>query len=62
MEANAAATSFKWIYLDSKDDLKEALRIYARRGYRTCDRFNDNPQATIFLRKCLEHPTGASLN
>ncbi|MBC7926761.1 MAG: GNAT family N-acetyltransferase [Bryobacteraceae bacterium] len=48
-----AATSWEWLYLDSKDDLQAALRIYSRRGYKSCERYNNNPQATIFLRKNL---------
>ena len=48
-----AAVSAEWVYLDSIDDLREALRIYRRRGYETCERYNDNPQATVFLRKNL---------
>ena len=61
MEDYAAAISSEWVYLDSKDDLREALRIYMSRGYRTCERYNDNPQATVFLRKDLRHPTGEAL-
>ncbi len=53
MEAKAAAGGARWVYLDSKDDLKGALHIYSRRGYQTCERYNDNPQATIFMRKAL---------
>jgi DNA-binding MarR family transcriptional regulator/GNAT superfamily N-acetyltransferase len=40
-----------WIYLDSFDALKAAVALYKKRGYVPCDRYNDNPQATIFLRK-----------
>jgi DNA-binding MarR family transcriptional regulator/GNAT superfamily N-acetyltransferase len=41
----------RWIYLDSYDDLKVAIALYRRRGYVSCERYNDNPQATVFLRK-----------
>ncbi len=41
------------IYLDSKDDLRAAIALYRRRGYQSCERYNDDPQATIFLRKSL---------
>ncbi|MFE8646969.1 GNAT family N-acetyltransferase [Sphingomonas sp. NCPPB 2930] len=51
MEAHAHQAGATWIYLDSKDDLKSALRIYAQRGYAACARYNDNPQATVFMRK-----------
>ena len=53
LEAYAAGAGLAWVYLDSKDDLREALRIYVRRGYEACGRYNDNPQATVFLRKRL---------
>jgi|ERR1700722_4125518 len=53
MEAYARSLSFGWIYLDSKDDLQVAITLYRRRGYKPCKRYNDNPQATIFLRKSL---------
>jgi len=53
MEEYATAIGARWIYLDSKDDLRDALRLYRRRGYQDCARYNDNPQATVFLRKRL---------
>ncbi len=46
----AAEAGYRWIYLDSKDDLEAAQRFYKRRGYQTCERYNDNPQATVFMR------------
>jgi GNAT superfamily N-acetyltransferase len=42
-----------WLYLDTKDDLTAAQRFYKRHGYQTCERYNDNPQATMFMRKAL---------
>lgn len=47
----ARSKGLRWIYLDSYDDLKIAIALYRRRGYVSCKRYNDNPQATIFLRK-----------
>lgn len=44
----------RWIYLDSYDDLKAAIAIYRKRGYVSCERYNENPQATIFLRKKID--------
>ena len=49
----AVATGYEWLYLDSKDDLKAALRFYEKHGYEHCMRYNDNPQATVFMRKFL---------
>jgi len=50
-EAFARGQGLSWIYLDSYDDLKTAIALYRRRGYASCERYNDNPQATVFLRK-----------
>ena len=50
-EAFARSKGLQWIYLDSYDDLKAAIALYRKRGYLSCERYNDNPQATVFLRK-----------
>jgi DNA-binding MarR family transcriptional regulator/GNAT superfamily N-acetyltransferase len=50
----ARRKGLRWIYLDSYDDLKAAIALYRRRGYVSCKRFNDNPQATVFLRKNID--------
>jgi DNA-binding MarR family transcriptional regulator/GNAT superfamily N-acetyltransferase len=50
-EAFARSKGLEWIYLDSYDDLKAAIALYRKRGYLPCERYNDNPQATMFLRK-----------
>jgi GNAT superfamily N-acetyltransferase len=47
----ARRSRLRWIYLDSYDDLKVAIALYRKRGYISCKRYNDNPQATVFLRK-----------
>jgi len=52
-EAAAQAAGQQWIYLDSKPEFAAALALYRRRGYLDCPRYNDNAQATIFLRKSL---------
>jgi|GEM_PF-609738 len=49
----AAEMGYKWCYLDTKDDLKAAIRFYQRHGYEDCPRYNDNEQATIFMRRSL---------
>jgi GNAT superfamily N-acetyltransferase len=53
LEVYAIAQGYTAIYLDTKDDLKAARSLYAARGYEVCERYNDNPQATVFLRKRL---------
>lgn len=54
LEAHAAEQGFKWIYLDTYDDLKPAIALYMKRGYEPCKRYNENPQATVFFRKGIE--------
>jgi GNAT superfamily N-acetyltransferase len=49
----ARSQGIDWIYLDSFEDLKAAIALYERRGYERCERYNDNPQATLFMRKHL---------
>lgn len=51
LETFAMSRGLMWIYLDSKDDLHAAIKLYRQSGYRVCKRYNDNPQATLFLRK-----------
>lgn len=53
VEAYARETGYEAIYLDTKDDLHAAIRFYERRGYQRIPRYNDNPQATIFMRRTL---------
>ncbi|HMG87496.1 MAG TPA: helix-turn-helix domain-containing GNAT family N-acetyltransferase [Terracidiphilus sp.] len=53
MEAFARTQHVQWIYLDTYDDLKTAIALYEKRGYQRCERYNDNPQATLFMRKRL---------
>lgn len=54
LEQHARDLNLDWIYLDTYDDLKPAIALYQRRGYQRCDRYNDNPQATLFMRKRLQ--------
>lgn len=53
LEQHADQARYEWIYLDSKDDLVRAIQIYVGRGYQPCERYNDNPQASVFFRKKL---------
>ena len=53
MEAHARDEGMQWIYLDTYDDLKTAIALYERRGYEGCERYTDNPQATLFMRKSI---------
>lgn len=53
LEHHARDQGLAWVYLDTKSDLVAAIKLYRKLGYRACPRYNDNPQATIFLRKRL---------
>ena len=53
LEAHARAGGYDAIVLDTKDDLVAAIRFYEQRGYERIPRYNDNPQATIFMRRVL---------
>jgi GNAT superfamily N-acetyltransferase len=53
LEEYAAEHNYATLYLDTNDDLSAALRFYQSHGYQPCERYNDNPQATIFLQKQL---------
>lgn len=50
----AKEKGYEWVYLDTKDDLVSAIKFYRRMGYEDCERYNDNPQATMFMRKRVE--------
>jgi len=53
LEAHAVQAGYNAVYLDTKDDLHAAIKLYDRLGYDRCERYNDNPQATIFMCKRL---------
>jgi N-acetylglutamate synthase-like GNAT family acetyltransferase len=53
LEKSAAELGYEWLYLDTTDEMHAAQRLYQRSGYQVCERYNENPQATIFLRKPL---------
>ncbi len=53
LEAFARTSGLQWVYLDTNDAFAASIALYQHRGYRECARYNDNPQATTFLRKPL---------
>ena len=52
-ERFAREAGYAWIYLDTTEEMAKAARLYERNGYEVCDRYNENLQATIFMRKKL---------
>jgi ribosomal protein S18 acetylase RimI-like enzyme len=53
LEAYALLQGYRFAYLDTREDLQAAVRFYERRGYKACERFNDNPHATISMQRRL---------
>jgi len=53
LERFALGHGDEWLYLDTNDSLQAAIAFYERNGYFRCARYNENPQATIFMRKKL---------
>jgi ribosomal protein S18 acetylase RimI-like enzyme len=53
VEGLASAGRLEWIYLDTGANFTAAQSLYHARGYETCERYNDNPQAACFFRKRL---------
>lgn len=53
LESFARSAGYDWLYLDSAPGMDTAINFYKRHGYIPCDRYNNNPQANIFLRKQL---------
>jgi GNAT superfamily N-acetyltransferase len=49
----AREEGYAWIYLDTASEMVAAARLYERNGYERCGRYNENPQAAIFMRKSL---------
>jgi ribosomal protein S18 acetylase RimI-like enzyme len=52
-ESFAKAAGYRRIFLDTTDEMRAAAGLYERNGYRRCPRYNQNPQATIFMSKDL---------
>lgn len=53
LELYARERGYEWLYLDTTDEMLAAQRLYAALGYELTTPYNDNPQATIFMRKHL---------
>jgi GNAT superfamily N-acetyltransferase len=54
LENFAREKGYAWLYLDTAKDMKVATRLYERSGFLRCERYNENPQAAIFMRKHLQ--------
>ncbi len=57
LQTYATAFAYRWLYLDTADNMTAAIRFYESHGYERCAPYNDNPQATIFMRKELRAPS-----
>jgi GNAT superfamily N-acetyltransferase len=57
LEEQAEKFGYEWLYLDTMSSMIAAARFYRRNLYEPCKRYNDNPQAGLFLRKRLAGKT-----
>ncbi len=53
LEKYAREFGYRWLYLDTAADMRAAARFYERQGFLRCERYNENPQAAIFMRKAF---------
>jgi ribosomal protein S18 acetylase RimI-like enzyme len=51
LEAHARDAGYDMIYLDTRADFTAAIRFYDARGYERIPRYNDNPEAAVFMRR-----------
>jgi putative acetyltransferase len=56
LETYASLIGMHSLYLDSRADMPAAVAFYRSAGYADCERYNDNPEAAIFLKKALPEP------
>jgi len=54
VENFARGAGYAWIYLDTASNMVAAARLYEKNGFVRCERYNENPQAAIFMRKHLK--------
>ena len=53
VENFAREEGYARIYLDTASEMVAAARLYESNGYERCGKYNENPQAAIFMRKRL---------
>jgi GNAT superfamily N-acetyltransferase len=53
LERYARQCGYDWLYLDTAAEMKAAARFYFRKGFVECDRYNENPQAALYMRKAI---------
>jgi GNAT superfamily N-acetyltransferase len=56
IEAIAADRGVRTLQLDTRHDLIEARRLYARQGFREVPAFNDEPYAERWFAKLIRRP------
>ncbi len=59
LEAEVVALGYRRVVLDTNSELVEAIALYERAGYRSVERYNDNPYALRWFAKDLDSPTTA---
>ena len=54
LEAQASDLGYTSVLLDTNETLREAIAMYETAGYRSIERYNDNPYAHRWFAKTLE--------
>ena len=54
LEDSARQLGYGILRLDTSEELVEAVHLYQRSGYRAIDRYNENPDATLFFEKQVD--------
>jgi len=62
LETYATSYGYEWLYLDTARNMTAAIRFYESQGYERCGRYNDNPQAFLFMRKALQGATSHAIS
>ena len=53
LERYARQCGYDWLYLDTAAEMKAAARFYIRKGFVECERYNENAQAALYMRKAI---------
>jgi DNA-binding MarR family transcriptional regulator/GNAT superfamily N-acetyltransferase len=61
LEDQARRLGYDHVYLDTNSTLTEAIAMYERAGYRSIERYNDNPYARHWFAKSLHGPSGTEV-
>jgi putative acetyltransferase len=53
--AHAAHVGYRALVLDTRESMTPAIRLYSKLGFEHIDRYNDNPDAQVFMQRVLRN-------